>query len=182
MLLERDDLDDRVMDEILIIFCLAANHPAFSFDMRTQMSQTLKELEKRQRKMKLLKPVPNNTNSITNNDDDPLDTIEDSSYLRHHVLSSSILNPSTLSVHASRRETECCNEKQHGVHRRSRLALLTRLAVVKFDTETTPMRILVKADWSDNNSTLTWRTPNDIRSFHLQVCREKSDRRTRKGL
>ena len=105
MLLERDDLDDRVMDEILIIFCLAANHPAFSFDMRTQMSQTLKELEKRQRKMKLLKPVPNNANSNPNNDDDPLDTVEDSSYLRHHVLSSSILNPSTLSVHASRRNT-----------------------------------------------------------------------------
>ena len=33
MLLERDDLDERTMDEILIIFCLASNHPAFSFDM-----------------------------------------------------------------------------------------------------------------------------------------------------
>jgi len=31
------------------------------------------------------------------------------------------------------------------------------------------MRILIKADWSDNNSTLTWKTPIDIRSFHLQV-------------
>ena len=51
-----------------------------------------------------------------------------------------------------------------------RLALLTRLAVVNYDTESTPMRILIKADWSDNNSTLTWKTANDIRSFHLQVC------------
>jgi len=50
------------------------------------------------------------------------------------------------------------------------LALLTRLAVVNYDTEPTPMRVLIKADWSDNNSTLTWKTPNDIRSFHLQVC------------
>ncbi len=50
------------------------------------------------------------------------------------------------------------------------LALLTRLAVVNYDTESTPMRVLIKADWSDNNSTLTWKTPNDIRSFHLQVC------------
>ncbi len=49
------------------------------------------------------------------------------------------------------------------------LALLTRLAVVNYDTESTPMRILIKADWSDNNSTLTWKTPIDIRSFHLQV-------------
>ncbi len=50
------------------------------------------------------------------------------------------------------------------------VALLTHLAVVNFDTESTPMRILIKAEWSDNNSTLTWKTPNDIRSFHLQVC------------
>ncbi len=50
------------------------------------------------------------------------------------------------------------------------LALLTRLAVVNFDTDATPMRVLIKADWSDNNSTLTWKMPNDIRSFHLQVC------------
>jgi hypothetical protein len=50
------------------------------------------------------------------------------------------------------------------------IALLTRLAVVNYDTESTPMRVLIKADWSDNNSTLTWKTPNDIRSFHLQVC------------
>ena len=34
------------------------------------------------------------------------------------------------------------------------------------------MRVLVKADWSDNNSTLAWKTPNDIRSFHLQVSEE----------
>jgi len=95
MLLERDDLDERTMDEILIIFCLAANHPAFSFDMRTQMSQILKELEKRQRKMKLLQTVHNN-----NNDDD--DTLDESTCLNHHILSSSIHNSSTLSVHASR--------------------------------------------------------------------------------
>jgi len=88
MLLERDDLDERTMDEILIIFCLAANHPAFSFDMRTQMSQILKELEKRQRKMKLLQTVHNN-----NNDDD--DTLDESTCLNHHI-------SSTLSVHASR--------------------------------------------------------------------------------
>jgi hypothetical protein len=39
------------------------------------------------------------------------------------------------------------------------------------------MRILIRADWSDNNSTLTWKTPNDIRSFHLQVglTREESN-------
>jgi hypothetical protein len=103
MLLERDDLDERTMDEILIIFCLAANHPAFSFDMRTQMSQTLKELEKRQRKMKLLQTVQNNNNN-NNNEDDMYDTLDDSNYLRHHILSSSILNSSTLSVHASRRK------------------------------------------------------------------------------
>jgi hypothetical protein len=99
MLLERDDLDERTMDEVLIIFCLAANHPAFSFDMRTQMSQTLKELEKRQRKMKLLQTVQNN-----NNDDETIDPLDDSNYLRHHIASSSILNSSTLSVHASRKE------------------------------------------------------------------------------
>ncbi len=86
MLLERDDLDERTMDEILIIFCLASNHPAFSFDMRTQISQILKELEKRQRKMKLLQTTNNN------NDDD--DTLDESSCLSHQ---------STLSVHASRR-------------------------------------------------------------------------------
>lgn len=97
MLLERDDLDERTMDEILIIFCLAANHPAFSFDMRTQMSQILKELEKRQRKMKLLQ---NNNNN--NNDDEIIDPLDDSNCLRNHILSSSILNSSTLSVHASR--------------------------------------------------------------------------------
>ena len=160
MLLERDDLDDRVMDEILIIFCLAANHPAFSFDMRTQMSQILKELEKRQRKMKLLKPVhPNPTNNINvNNDEETLETLDESSCLRHHLLSSSssssLLNSSTFSVHAS--------------------PLLTRLAVVNCDTDSSPMRILIKADWSDNNSTLTWKTPNDIRSFHLQVSGELS--------
>jgi hypothetical protein len=104
MLLERDDLDERTMDEILIIFCLAANHPAFSFDMRTQMSQTLKELEKRQRKMKLLQTVHNNNNNNNNNnDDETIDALEDSNYLRHHILSSSLLNSSTLSVHASRK-------------------------------------------------------------------------------
>ncbi|CAF1205405.1 unnamed protein product [Rotaria sordida] len=147
MLLERDDLDERTMDEILIIFCLAANHPAFSFDMRTQMSQILKELEKRQRKMKLLQPVQNINNN--NDDDDIIDPLDDTNCLRHHILSSSLLNSSTLSVHAS--------------------PLLTRLAVVNYDTESTPMRVLIKADWSDNNSTLTWKTPNDIRSFHLQL-------------
>ena len=154
MLLERDDLDDRVMDEILIIFCLAANHPAFSFDMRTQMSQILKELEKRQRKMKLLKPMhpnPTNNNTNVNADEETLETLEESNCLRHHLLSSSLLNSSTLSVHAS--------------------PLLTRLAVVNFDTDSSPLRVLIKADWSDNNSTLTWKTPNDIRSFHLQVSR-----------
>jgi hypothetical protein len=102
MLLERDDLDERTMDEILIIFCLAANHPAFSFDMRTQMSQILKELEKRQRKMKLLQTVQNNNNNNNNNDDDTIDTLDDSNCLRHHILSSSLLNSSSLSVHASR--------------------------------------------------------------------------------
>jgi len=102
MLLERDDLDERTMDEVLIIFCLAANHPAFSFDMRTQMSQTLKELEKRQRKMKLLQTVQNNNNN--NNDDETIDALDESNYLRHHIASSSILNSSTLSVHASRKE------------------------------------------------------------------------------
>ncbi len=50
------------------------------------------------------------------------------------------------------------------------IALLTRLAVVNYDTDSTPMRVLIKADWSDNNSTLAWKNPNDIRSFHLQVC------------
>ncbi|CAF0856876.1 unnamed protein product [Adineta steineri] len=142
MLLERDDLDERTMDEILIIFCLAANHPAFSFDMRTQISQTLKELEKRQRKMKLLQTVHNNNT----NEDDTIDTLDDTNCLRQHMPP---LNSSTLSVHAS--------------------PLLTRLAVVNYDTEATPMRVLIKADWSDNNSTLTWKTPNDIRSFHLQL-------------
>ncbi len=159
MLLERDDLDERTMDEILIIFCLAANHPAFSFDMRTQMSQILKELEKRQRKMKLLQTVHNN------NDDD--DTLDESTCLNHHILS--IHNSSTLSVHASRM-------KKVGFLVKFKfnfiefLALLTRLAVVNFDTDSTPIRVLIKADWSDNNSTLAWKNPNDIRSFHLQVC------------
>ena len=51
------------------------------------------------------------------------------------------------------------------------VALLTRLTVVNFDTDSTPMRFLIKADWSDNNATLAWKTPNDIRSFHLQVIR-----------
>jgi len=133
MLLERDDLDERTMDEILVIFCLAANHPAFSFDMRTQMSQILKELEKRQRKMKLLRTVQN------------LDEVEDENLDE----SGSIPHSNTLSVHAS--------------------PLLTRLALVNTDVESSPMRILIRADWSDNNSTLVWKTPNDIRSFHLQL-------------
>lgn len=102
MLLERDDLDERTMDEILIIFCLAANHPAFSFDMRTQMSQTLKELEKRQRKMKLLQTAQNDNNE---NDDEIIDPLDESSYLRHHLLSSSLMNSTALSVHASRKTT-----------------------------------------------------------------------------
>lgn len=102
MLLERDDLDERTMDEILIIFCLAANHPAFSFDMRTQMAQIFKELEKRQRKMKLLQTVHNN-----NNDDD--DTLDESTCLgHHHLLSSSMHNSNTLSVHASRMKSCFC--------------------------------------------------------------------------
>ncbi|CAF0840319.1 unnamed protein product [Rotaria sp. Silwood1] len=143
MLLERDDLDERTMDEILIIFCLASNHPAFSFDMRTQMSQIFKELEKRQRKMKLLQTVHNNFN------DDDDDILDQSTCLSYHILSSSMHNSNTLSVHAS--------------------PLLTRLAVVNFDTDSTSIRVLIRADWSDNNSTLTWKTPNDIRSFHLQL-------------
>lgn len=49
------------------------------------------------------------------------------------------------------------------------IALLTRLAVVNVDADSTPMRFLIKADWSDNNSTLAWKSSNDIRSFHLQV-------------
>ncbi len=100
MLLERDDLDERTMDEILIIFCLAANHPAFSFDMRTQMAQIFKELEKRQRKMKLLQTVHNN--------DDDDNTLDESAYLSHHMLSSSMHNSSTLSVHASRMKSCFC--------------------------------------------------------------------------
>ena len=89
------------MDEILIIFCLAANHPAFSFDMRTQMAQIFKELEKRQRKMKLLQTVQNNQN-------DDEDTLDESSCLGHHLSlsssSSSMYNPTALSVHASRKK------------------------------------------------------------------------------
>ncbi len=99
MLLERDDLDERTMDEILIIFCLAANHPAFSFDMRTQMAQIFKELEKRQRKMKLLQ-------TVHNNDDDDDNTLDESTYLTHHMLS--MHNSSTLSVHASRMKSCFC--------------------------------------------------------------------------
>lgn len=100
MLLERDDLDDRTMDEILIIFCLAANHPAFSFDMRTQMAQIFKELEKRQRKMKLLQTVQHPQ------PDEDDDTLDESSCLGQHLLSSSSTHScSALSVHASRRRT-----------------------------------------------------------------------------
>lgn len=169
MLLERDDLDERTMDEILIIFCLAANHPAFSFDMRTQMSQTLKELEKRQRKMKLLQTVQNNNNN--NTDEEPFDSIEDSNCLRHHISPSSLLNASTLNVHASRKTKEnfACFFFYEINEMLFFLALLTRLVVVNYATDTMPMKVLIKADWSDNNSTLTWKTPNDIRSFHLQV-------------
>ncbi|CAF4341913.1 unnamed protein product [Rotaria socialis] len=94
LLLERDDLDERTMDEILIIFCLASNHPAFSFDMRTQMSQIFKDLEKRQRKMKLLETTQNNVN-----DDD---TLEQSTCLGYHSVSSMMHNSNTFSVHASR--------------------------------------------------------------------------------
>lgn len=94
MLIERDDLDERTMDEILIIFCLASNHPAFSFDMRTQMSQIFKELEKRQRKMKLLQN--------SNEDTDDADTLDQSICLNYHALTSSIHNANTLNVHASR--------------------------------------------------------------------------------
>ncbi|CAF3313337.1 unnamed protein product [Rotaria socialis] len=141
LLLERDDLDERTMDEILIIFCLASNHPAFSFDMRTQMSQIFKDLEKRQRKMKLLETTQNNVN-----DDD---TLEQSTCLGYHSVSSMMHNSNTFSVHAS--------------------PLLTRLTVVNFDIDSVSLRILIRADWSDNNSTLTWKTPNDIRSFHLQL-------------
>ena len=147
LLLERDDLDERTMDEILIIFCLAANHPAFSFDMRTQMSQIFKDLERRQRKMKLLQTVQHHE-----------ETDEETS-------EESIPKPNTLSVHASRKSLILC----YSITDRSLAALLTRLTAVNFDTDSTPMRVLIKADWSDNNSTLAWKTPNDIRSFHLQV-------------
>ena len=99
MLLERDDLDERMMDEILVIFCLAANHPAFSFDMRTQISQILKELEKRQRKMKLLRTVQNNEEPDEDATDEPL-------YPGHPLLSSgSMQNTNSLSVHASRKSS-----------------------------------------------------------------------------
>ena len=101
MLLERDDLDERTMDEILIIFCLAANHPAFSFDMRTQISQILKELEKRQRKMKLLQSSNNHNNNL---EEDIIDPIDEASCCRQHLPSSALLNSSTLSVHASRKK------------------------------------------------------------------------------
>ena len=84
LLLERDDLDERTMDEILIIFCLAANHPAFSFDMRTQMSQLFKDLERRQRKMKLLQTVQHHEET----DEETMDE--------------SLPKTNTLSVHASR--------------------------------------------------------------------------------
>jgi hypothetical protein len=106
LLLERDDLDDRLMDEILVIFCLAANHPAFSFDMRTQMSQTLKELEKRQRKMKTLKNQQHSS-TIPVPDDDPVENLEENHYLRHQ-LSTSMLNSNALSVHASRKYCYRC--------------------------------------------------------------------------
>ncbi|CAF1663585.1 unnamed protein product, partial [Adineta ricciae] len=95
--------------------------------------------------MKLLQTVQSNQN-------DDEDTLDESSCLGQHLSlssSSSMYNPTTLSVHAS--------------------PLLTRLTVVNFDTDVTPIRILIKADWSDNNSTLAWKTPNDIRSFHLQL-------------
>lgn len=108
MLLERDDLDERTMDEILIIFCLASNHPAFSFDMRTQISQILKELEKRQRKMKLLQTVQSNTDD----EDDDDQTLEESNCLIHHqhlLLPTSIYNGTTLSVHASRKRLKGSN-------------------------------------------------------------------------
>ena len=92
MLLERDDLDERTMDEILIIFCLAANHPAFTFDMRTQISQIFKELEKRQRKMKLLQTPHDNDDEIR---------LDQATSLDYHV-PLSIHNSNTLNVHASR--------------------------------------------------------------------------------
>lgn len=111
MLLERDDLDERVMDEILIIFCLAANHPAFSFDMRTQMSQTLKELEKRERKLKLLK-ANHPTHNSNANDDETVEILDDSNCSRYHSLSTSVLNSSTLSVHASRTNVEIEKKNQ----------------------------------------------------------------------
>lgn len=96
LLLERDDLDERTMDEILIIFCLAANHPAFSFDMRTQMSQIFKDLEKRQRKMKLLQ-------TVHHQDETDDETLDESIYLGQQILAStSIPKTNTLSVHASR--------------------------------------------------------------------------------
>jgi hypothetical protein len=66
-------------------------------------------------------------------------------------------------------------------HQSISLALLTRLTAVNFDTDSTPMRVLIKADWSDNNSTLAWKTPNDIRSFHLQVSETTSARREKRS-
>jgi len=106
ILLERDDLDERTMDEILIIFCLASNHPAFSFDMRTQMSQIFKELEKRQRKMKLLHTVHQPTTNNNNNIDDD-DTLDETNCLGHYLFASSssaMHNANALSVHASRKK------------------------------------------------------------------------------
>ena len=171
MLLERDDLDERVMDEILIIFCLAANHPAFSFDMRTQMSQTLKELEKRERKLKSLKAIHSNT-SKTLSEPKAIELSEDSTCLRHNLLtpsSSGMLNSNTLNVHASRKKSLIGLNNEDSFELFSFSALLTCLTVVNYNTEFNPIRVLIKADWSDNNSTVTWKNLNDIRSFHLQV-------------
>ncbi|CAF0772993.1 unnamed protein product [Didymodactylos carnosus] len=63
--LAKEEIDEYIADEFLIIFQLAANHPAFSFEMRTQMSQILKELEKRFRNLKL-----SNDTSISTTVDD----------------------------------------------------------------------------------------------------------------
>lgn len=62
-----------------------------------------------------------------------------------------------------------CKNNDQSRERFSFVALLTRLVVVNYAVEATLMKVLIKADWSDNNSTLTWKTPNDIRTFHLQV-------------
>ncbi|CAF1514794.1 unnamed protein product [Didymodactylos carnosus] len=154
--LTKEEIDEYIADEFLIIFQLAANHPAFSFEMRTEMSQILKELEKRFRYLKL----SNDTSSSST-----IDFNNSSFYPLSNSNSAGIPN-----LYASR--TDVCIEtivtNLPIFVFLSILALLTKVSVVQF-LVTDTFQFQIKADWTDSVSTHVWKTIDDLKTFHLHL-------------